>query len=410
MPSELALPETISLSIRGMTCASCAAHVEGGLADVPGVVSAAVNLATERANVSYISGMATMADFKKAVAATGYQVLESEGAEKGNMNTSSSEETPNAVAPVPPRAALPVRIGLVFVLLSFLTGLGGGYLVWGRIESDPVQGEDSPEHTHEDPMVALVRQINPPEGLVLPVSYGDLGPRLLAAGAIDYGLFLSLYEQRGQPLTEAEQEILAVGSRDAIVFTRQNANFLLNFFWAVGLANRNPILLEGPMMKYGEGEIGRFASTGGWTIGAKDAVELFAGVHLIHLTEEQQARLENVAAQVYRPCCNNPTHFPDCNHGMAMLGLLTLLASQDATEAEMYAAAKYANAFWFPQQTLELALFFQASQNQEFAAVDASLLVGENFSSGQGYQNVRNWLAGQGILEQSPGGGGSCGV
>jgi hypothetical protein len=164
------------------------------------------------------------------------------------------------------------------------------------------------------------------------------------------------------------------------------------------------------MMKYGEGEIGRFASTGGWTIGVKDPVELYAGVRLIDLTEEQQARLEKVAALVYRPCCNNPTHFPDCNHGMAMLGLLTLLASQDASEREMFAAAKYANAFWFPQQTLELALFFQTSQNQEFAAVDAPLLVGQNFSSGEGFQNVHNWLAGQGILEQSPGGGSSCGM
>lgn len=304
-----------------------------------------------------------------------------------------------------------MRIGLLVSLVSFLTGLGGGYLLWGRsLPVDTAQPVRSAEDAHEDAMAALVRQINPPEGFALPVSYGDLGPRLLAAGAIDYNLFLRLYEEKGQPLTEAQMRILTAGSRDAIVITRQNANFLLNLFWAVGLANRNPILLEGPMMKYGEGEVGRFASTGGWTIGTKDPVELYASQLLIDLTSEQQDRLEKVAARVYRPCCNNPTHFPDCNHGMAMLGMLTLLASQDTTENEMYAAAKYANAFWFPQQTLELAVFFQMSQEMEFAAVDPQTAVGQSFSSGQGYQNVRNWLASQGLLDQAPGGGGSCGV
>ena len=33
--------------------------------------------------------------------------------------------------------------------------------------------------------------------------------------------------------------------------------------------------------------------------------------------------MENkIAKGIYRPCCNNSTYFPDCNHGMAMLGLL----------------------------------------------------------------------------------------
>ncbi len=72
------LIETISLPIGGMTCASCASHVEKGLSDLPGVVSATVNLATERATVAYVPGVAGLADFKRAVAETGYQVLEME--------------------------------------------------------------------------------------------------------------------------------------------------------------------------------------------------------------------------------------------------------------------------------------------------------------------------------------------
>ncbi|HEC34054.1 MAG TPA: heavy-metal-associated domain-containing protein, partial [Chloroflexi bacterium] len=46
--------ETVSLPIGGMTCASCASHVEGALAKTPGVLSVNVNLATEKATVEYV--------------------------------------------------------------------------------------------------------------------------------------------------------------------------------------------------------------------------------------------------------------------------------------------------------------------------------------------------------------------
>ena len=42
------------------------------------------------------------------------------------------------------------------------------------------------------------------------------------------------------------------------------------------------------------------------------------------------------------------------------------MAAQDATTDEMFTAAKYANAFWFPQQSLEMAIFFQNSKGQPF--------------------------------------------
>lgn len=73
--------ELVNLPIGGMTCASCASHVESGLRSVPGVLSASVNLATERASINYIPGVADLVDFKKAVEATGYQVLEVEESE-----------------------------------------------------------------------------------------------------------------------------------------------------------------------------------------------------------------------------------------------------------------------------------------------------------------------------------------
>ncbi len=194
------------------------------------------------------------------------------------------------------------------------------------------------------------------------------------------------------------------------MINHENAYFLLNFFWAFGLVNQNSLLEEGPLVEYSNGQVGRFASTGGWTIGQKPAAEFLSSASIVTLTPEEQARLEEVANAVYRPCCNNPTAFPDCNHGMAMLGLLELMAGQGATVDEMFEAAKYVNAYWFPQQTLEVATLFAATQGKSFAEVDARQAVGPELFSGSGFNAVHQWLASNNLLEQIPNQGGSCGV
>ena len=67
--------ETIELQIEGMTCASCVSRIEKALATVPGVVSASVNLATEKASVVAASGAVTRAALEATVRATGYEVV-----------------------------------------------------------------------------------------------------------------------------------------------------------------------------------------------------------------------------------------------------------------------------------------------------------------------------------------------
>jgi Cu+-exporting ATPase len=59
-----------------MTCASCANFVERALKKTPGVQSAQVNLATEKATVAFTPGLADRARLKAAVEAAGYQVAE----------------------------------------------------------------------------------------------------------------------------------------------------------------------------------------------------------------------------------------------------------------------------------------------------------------------------------------------
>jgi Cu+-exporting ATPase len=59
--------------VAGMTCASCVARVEGALSSVPGVVSANVNLASEKATVEYLEGT-VVADMRRAVKDAGYEL------------------------------------------------------------------------------------------------------------------------------------------------------------------------------------------------------------------------------------------------------------------------------------------------------------------------------------------------
>ena len=60
---------TLSLSIEGMSCASCVGRVERALAAVPGVLEASVNLATERARVR---GVADVSALLAAIENAGY--------------------------------------------------------------------------------------------------------------------------------------------------------------------------------------------------------------------------------------------------------------------------------------------------------------------------------------------------
>jgi hypothetical protein len=280
-------------------------------------------------------------------------------------------------------------------------------MLWGQQGKADASNPDQAGHSDMDSIAA---QINPKDGFEIPATYGDIGPKLVEAGAIDLDQFVKIYQETGRPLSKEQLAILTEGSSAPIVISQENQQFLLNLFWAVGLANQNRVLTEGPMMSNGKEGVVNFASTGGWTLAARPIIDLYASNPIISLTEEQQKRLEEVAQGVYRPCCDNPTQFPDCNHGMAMLGLLELMASQGASVDEMFKAAKYVNAYWFPQQTLELAAVFKIAKNLDFEKADARLVVGRSMSSGSGFQAIHQWLAQNGKLEQAPQGGGSCGV
>lgn len=62
----------VNLAVTGMTCAACVNRVEKALNRVDGVVQAHVNLANEKASVTYIEGKATSADLIAAIEKAGY--------------------------------------------------------------------------------------------------------------------------------------------------------------------------------------------------------------------------------------------------------------------------------------------------------------------------------------------------
>jgi len=67
--------EKVVLKIGGMACAMCVGALETGLKKLDGVVDVRVNLASEKAYVSYNPRMVGLEDLKVAVADTGYQFL-----------------------------------------------------------------------------------------------------------------------------------------------------------------------------------------------------------------------------------------------------------------------------------------------------------------------------------------------
>ena len=69
----------IDLPITGMTCAMCQKNVERALNRSDGVISASVNLASEKASVSYLPGLTRRHDLVAAVERAGYGVIDASG-------------------------------------------------------------------------------------------------------------------------------------------------------------------------------------------------------------------------------------------------------------------------------------------------------------------------------------------
>lgn len=251
---------------------------------------------------------------------------------------------------------------------------------------------------------AIEEAVLPLKGVKLPVVWGDMGARLVEAGAIDPVAFKQVYQSRGAFPAEYEK-LLSGRTNGPLTVNQDNAGYLLNLLWALGLANENPILNDkSEMMNPGYGGAGNFASTGGWTVAKGNAMEHYSMHAFVTLTPAQQELVDRVSQNIYRPCCGNSTHFPDCNHGMAMLGLLELMASQGVSEKDMYKAALAVNSYWFPGTYLTMAEYMQG-KGIDWKKVSPQEMLGADYSSAAGFRNIASQVS-----APSSSGGNGCGV
>ncbi len=275
-------------------------------------------------------------------------------------------------------------LSMSVVVIIFI--IAGAWVYTAGLKEKMQQKENAISNWNGTATSELEKIVLPSEGVVLPVVWGNLGKKLTDTGIIDETKFKAIYEQRGT-FTDEYKNLLLADNNGKIKITKDNAGYTLNLFWALGLANKNSILETGEMMNPAYGGAGNFASTGGWTLAKGNTMDHYSQHKLFDLTPEQQALVNKISKGIYRPCCNNSTYFPDCNHGMAMLGLLELMASQGVSEQDMWKTALIVNSYWFPDTYLTIATYMKG-KGIDWKDVNPQEMLGINYSSAQGYKNI----------------------
>lgn len=292
----------------------------------------------------------------------------------------------------------------ILLIIAFLgLGLGGLFLgmnipkIQTRIVSDRLTKKNQDETSK---FTKIQEAVVPKEGFTLPISWGDLGPKLAKAGVIDQKKF-----EEAVNLTPEQKKILEEGGEIPVKIDSTNSQFVVDFLWAVGLAQKSIVYDQGPLGTQYKNDQGSFASTGGWTLAKGDATKYLNKFDLIALTPDQQKRVGEIAKNIYRPCCGNSTWFPDCNHGMAALAAIEMMVSKNMSDDEIYRNILKLNSFWFQDSYVTVAIYFDR-QGVPWDKIDAKKVLGAEFSSAEGAADVAKKvgpLPGQNS-------GGSCGT
>src|SRR3989344_3919732 len=286
---------------------------------------------------------------------------------------------------------------IIIFLLGVITGQRG------RVsKANPVTQLNN-QNADNVKLQALTNKVFPQNGYVFNLQWKDLGKRMVDDGVIDEKkLAKSLVGDQPMP---AQLTKYLDGSSQKIELNESNSHFWVNVLWALGLANKNEILESGPMVQ--NGNTANFASTGGYTIGQKQPMDIYNKYFYINLTDKQQRQVAEIASNIYRPCCGNSTAFPDCNHGMAALGLIELMVSQNKSTDEIYKTVLAFNSYWFAQTYLDIAYYFDKNE-RDYSKVPAKEILSKTFSSAMGYQVIRKKVGT--ISWPSLKSGGSCGA
>ena len=301
------------------------------------------------------------------------------------------------------KKAIPLWMVLVIVLNSTLAvGIVQYYLMKQELNRNIRKLAETTKNP-EELIQILKQQVLPQDGYMTSLKWKDLGKKLVDSGAIDKAKFeASLGEDADGKI---DMKYMDGTSEDNIAISEKNSHFVVNFFWALGLANKSKVLDEGPM-KVGGTPTENFASTGGWSLGAKEAMKIYSSVEILPLNSFQQDLVKKIADNVFRICCGNATSFPDCNHGMAALGYIEWAVYNGLSEDQIYKDLLAFNSFWFPQNYVEMAAYFD-KQGIKWKDVDPKLALGSDYSSSQGAARTKQSIQSLPGLQNQ---GGGCGA
>ena len=176
-------------SIEGMTCASCVGRVERAIAKLPNVSKASVNLATERAEVSF-SGTPDVGAVVGAIADAGYAVPEDtvELAIDGMTCASCVGRIEKALGVVPGVIVASINLATERASVRYLRGVvdAGGLIAAVRAagyEARAVSAETGNEEqeAREAEMTRLQRSLAVAAALTLPIVVLEMGAHFVPA-------------------------------------------------------------------------------------------------------------------------------------------------------------------------------------------------------------------------------------
>jgi Cu+-exporting ATPase len=107
--------EQTALSVGGMSCAACVIRVEKALGGLEGVEKAAVNFATEKAQVTYDPKKVDLEKFRQAIEGAGYQFR---GLARAELRDREREERKRELALLKKKFIFSVIFGLLIMILS----------------------------------------------------------------------------------------------------------------------------------------------------------------------------------------------------------------------------------------------------------------------------------------------------
>ncbi|MDP3733379.1 MAG: hypothetical protein Q8Q91_02440, partial [Candidatus Daviesbacteria bacterium] len=159
--------------------------------------------------------------------------------------------------------AVPLWMVIAIVInTSMVMGVAQYYFFRQQMQKN-LQALAKTTKSPEELAQVLKQEVLPQKGYMTPLKWKNLLKKLVEVGAIDR----QKYAQ--------EANYLDTDPESNMQINEANAQFMVNTLWALGLVNKSKVLDEGPMKK-GNTPTANFASTAGWTLGAKPAMELYS--------------------------------------------------------------------------------------------------------------------------------------